>query len=347
MLPGPSVATIAGGVAVGARVSVHRGKTTTIQDLPVWDVTVDATVERNVQRQVSFTCSSEHVPSNPLDPLNNYGHRVHVWQVVETPAGKRSEVDLGWFLVESWEEQPDEGTMTVEAVDLLRLVETDVAAWPSSPPKNQTLSAEVQRLAGKTLAVVFSGKSNPKVDSELQFQTDRLANLADLCAAYSLGFRMRPDGYLHVYPFTSDIVGTYSAADLIVDAPRESVERKPNRFLAVGSKSEGQNKETKWSFEAKTTTEPFGASYGVVRERIEVQSATNQKMVTAAANDALKKNISVLGFRSFEIVPDSRIELGDVLMLKAPDRNVKGRVHAFSLPVDTTDLMRVDVEIIG
>lgn len=350
MLPGPSLATLTGSVAVGARVSVHRGKTTLIQDLPVWDVVLDATSARNVRRQLSFTTSGEFVPNNPLDPLNNYGHRVHAWQVVETPDGVRREVDLGWFLITSWEETGGGDTMTVEAVDLLQLVVDDVAAWPSSPPKNQRLRDELQRLAGKTLAVQYAGK-NPVVDPELQFQTDRLANLADLCAAYSLDFGMRPDGFLHVWELNSRIVATYSAQDLIVDAPRESVDRKPNRFLAVGSKTEGSGdkaKETKWSFEAKLTAPPFDTDYGVVRERMEVQSATSQAMVTTAANNAMKKGGAILGFRSLQIVADARLEMGDVCMFVPPKGNAfKGRVTALSLPVSEPGLMRVDVEVIG
>ena len=350
MLPGLTLAELTGSVAVGARISVHRGSTTLIEDLPVTDVVLDGTNQRNVKRQLSFTTTSDYVPSAPLDRLNNYGHRVHAWQRLETAQGKRVEVDLGWFLVESWQEDEADGTMSVEAVDLTRLVETDVAAWPSSPPKNQTLRAELQRLAGSTIPIVYTG-SNPKVDSELQFQTDRLANLADLCAAHGLDFGMRPDGYLHFWELTNRIVATYSASDLIVDAPRESVERKPNRYLAVGSKTEGSGdkaKETRWSFEAALTAAPFDKAYGVVRERLEVQAATSQAMVTKAANDALAKAGGVLGFRSLQIVADARLELGDVAMFVPPVGDpFKGRVTALSLPVDRPGVMRVDVEVIG
>ena len=350
MLPGLTLAELTGSVAVGARISVHRGSTTLVEDLPVWDVVLDGTTSRNVRRQLSFTTSAEFVPNNPLDPVNNYGHRVHAWQVVETPDGNRTEIDLGWFLIVSWAETDHGDSMTVEAVDLLKLVEDDVAAWPSSPPAGQRLRAEMQRLAGSTLAIQYSGR-NPLVDQSLQFQTDRLANLADLCAAHGLDFGMKPDGFLHFWELTNRIVATYSASDLIVDAPRESVERKPNRYLAVGSKTEGSGdkaKETRWSFEAALTAAPFDKAYGVVRERLEVQAATSQAMVTKAANDALAKAGGVLGFRSLQIVADARLELGDVAMFVPPVGDpFKGRVTALSLPVDRPGVMRVDVEVIG
>ena len=349
MLPGPNLDVLTGSLAVGARVYVQRGKTVTVTDLPVADVVVDATTSRNVRRQISFTTTSDFIPSAPLDRLNNYGHRIHAFQVFQDSTGSQFEVDLGWFLVTDWDENTDAGTMSVQAVDLLQLVEDDVAAWPSSPPKNQRLGAEVQRLAGSTLAVQYTGP-NTLVDPELQFQTDRLSNLADLCAAYGLEYRMRPDGFLHVFPLTSEIVETY-ARDLLLDAPRESADRKPNRWLAVGSKSETKNKETvetRWSFEAKATAEPYDSAYGIVRDRIEVQSATNQSMVTRAANDAMKQAISVIGFRSFEIVPDPRLELGDNAIFNTAHGPVVGRDIATSLPVDDPDArMRVDVEIIG
>ena len=350
MLPGPGVAEISGGVAVGCRISVSRGSTVTVVGLPAWDVVLDATSSRTTKRQVSFTCSSEYVPSAPLDSVNNYGHRCHVLQVVETPDGARTEIDFGFFLIESWAEQPGSGTMTVSAVDLLRLVETDVAAWPSSPPKGQRLRAELQRLAGTTLAIQYDGPDET-VDSELQFQTDRLANLADLCAAHGLDYGMRPDGYLHFWKLNNTPVAAYTARDLIVESPRESAPRKPNRYLAVGSKTEGSGdkaKETRWSFEASMTAEPYGQAYGIVRERLEVQAATSQSMVTTAANNAMKQGVSVLGSRSLEMVPDSRLELGDVATFTPAEGSpFVGRVTAFSLPLDRPSLQRVDVEIIG
>lgn len=84
-----------------------------------------------------------------------------------------------------------------------------------------------------------------------------------------------------------------------------------------------------------------------MRDRIEVQSATSQAMVTQAANQAQQRGAAVLGFRSFLIVPDLRLEYGDVVMFIPPDGPVKGRVTAFSAPVDGEGQQRVDIEIIG
>lgn len=351
MLPGPSLHELTGVLAVGARVSVHRGPTTLVEDLPVEDVTLDVTGRRNVRRQLTVTTTSDFVPDAPLDPVNNFGHRLHAWQVLQTPTGKQIGIDLGWFLIESWEEDPDAGAMTVEAGDLTRLIETDQAAWPSSPPKNQRLRAELQRLAGNQVPIILDWDQNPLVDATLQFQTDRLANLADLCASHGLDMGMKPDGYLHFWPYTNRVVATYSATDLITDAPRQSQDRKANRYLAVGSKTEtvkGKQKETRWSSEAKLTAPPFDEAYGIVRERIEVQSATNQAMVTKAAGDAQARGAAVLGFRQFLIVADWRLEYGDVAMFIPPvGKPVKGRVIALTASVSDPGLMRVDVEIIG
>lgn len=348
MLPGPSSEELKGSLAVGARISVHRGRATTVQDLPVRDVVLDATGQRNVRRQLSVTTTADFIPRAPLDLVNNFGHRLHAWQVSQTPTGKVIETDLGFFHIEHWEET--DGQMTIEAVDLTRLIETDVAAWPSSPPKNQRLQAELQRLAGDRVPVILDSTGNPLVDQTLQFQTDRLANLADLALAHGLDFGMKPDGFLHFWPYTDAVVATYSAEDLLLDAPRQSQDRKANHYLAVGSKTEGSGeaaKETRWSFEAKLTVPPFDEDYGIVRDRIEVQAATDQAMVTNAANAAQRQGAAVLGFRSFLIIPDPRLEYGDVCMFIAPDGPVKGRVTAFSMPVDRPGKMRVDAEIIG
>ena len=99
MLPGPTLKQLTQSLSVGARVSVHRGKTTLVQDLPVQDVVLDATSARTVRRQLSFTTTSDFVPTNPLDRVNNFGHRVHVWMVLEDLQGTQFEVDLGWILI--------------------------------------------------------------------------------------------------------------------------------------------------------------------------------------------------------------------------------------------------------
>ena len=81
-----------------------------------------------------------------------------------------------------------------------------------------------------------------------------------------------------------------------------------------------------------------------------MQSATNQSMVTNAANQAMKEGISTLGFRALSIVADPRLELGDTCMFipsNSADKPFRARVVAFSLQVDRPSSMRVDVEITG
>ena len=143
---------LAGPVAVGARIDVHLGGRVLAVDVPCEDVQIDWASDRVVPGKLTYTAAAGWVPESPGDALNNYGQRSHVTALLETREG-RDEVDLGWWQHQSWEEQ-DNGTVKVECLDLMQLLEQDPMAWPSSPPRGATALSEAQRLAG-TLPVVL------------------------------------------------------------------------------------------------------------------------------------------------------------------------------------------------
>ena len=121
MRAGPSTEALAGPVAVGARIDVHLGGHVLAVDVPCEDVQIDWASDRVVPGKLTYTCPAGWVPESPGDALNNYGQRSHVVALLDTVEG-RDEVDLGWWQHQSWDEQ-DNGTIKVEALDLLQLLE--------------------------------------------------------------------------------------------------------------------------------------------------------------------------------------------------------------------------------
>jgi hypothetical protein len=342
MLPGPSVERLAQPTSVGVRLTSVLGRQTLALDVPATDVVLDLTLSRNVSGQLTFRAPLELLPAKDQDPLANKGQRLHVTSLLEIE-GHPYEVDRGWYQIESWEEEDD--AVSVTALDLLRTLETDPMRWPSSPPRGSTLRTELQRLAGN-MPVRLDAKDRV-IDTQIQWDRDRVKSIRDLCQTHGLAYSIKTDGYLHVWEHQDgrDPVATYSSEDLLLEAPRTSGERLPNRFLAVGSTG-GDENQTRWHQEAELTFPPYGDGYGVVREIIEVQSATSQAMVDRAANRALSDSLIAAGRRPLQIVLDPRLELGDIVnLIPREGEPFVGRVGAISMPLtDPGAQMRVDVE---
>lgn len=344
MRPGPSALARA---AVGVRVSVMRGGVVLATDVPARGVQVEWTADRVVPTQVTLEAPLDWVPTDPLSPLANFGQRVHVVSLLEVD-GLTHEVELGWFQISEWSEGSE--SVSVTALDLMQLLEDDPMVWPSSPPPGATLRSELQRLAGDHLPVVLDDVVDVPVASTVQWDTSRTTSIRDLCESHGLGFGVRADGCLHVWERAdgSDPVATYSARDLLVDAPRSSVPRRANQFTAVGSVGSGDDA-VQVTASTEATAFPFEpGAYGRVRSRVEVSGATTQDAVQRVAQSQMQAAQIVSQTRPLEIVMDPRIEGGDVIgVITDTGEHLVGRVVAFSMTLDDPSrTMRVDVEVL-
>ena len=349
MRPGPSTSALAGPVAVGARIDVHLGRTVVALDIPCEDVQIDWSSDRVVPGKLTYTCPASLVPESPASPLSNYGQRSHVVAILETRDG-RDEVDLGWWQHQSWEEESS-GKVKVECLDLLQVLEQDPMAWPSSPPSGATVLSEAQRLAGSLPVVLDPGTPNPLVPVSTQWGHSRTEAIRDLCRPRGINWAVKADGCLHLWAqgSGSEPVARYTGRDMLIEAPRKSVERRPNRWVVVGSPQQSDDKKpaVKWTGVATASSWPYEpAVYGWVTERKEFNAAASAGAVQKAAATNMATDLSAASKRQVEIVPDPRLEAGDVIAVHADAGEViVGKVVAYSLPVDKAGgQMRVDVE---
>lgn len=349
----PSPSDLRGSVGVGARVEVVRGREVLAVSVPVVDVVVDATRDRVVPTQLTYTAPRDWVPEHELSPLNNFGQRSHLSMVLDVD-GTSTTVEIGWFLHTAWEEQDD--GVQVTCVDLMQTLVENPLTWPSSPPSGATVLSELRRLcsmeSGTGLPVILES-GNASVPRTTQYGTDRAENIKDLCDSYGLDYAVKPDGYLHVWARRDgrDPVAHYSARDLgtpgtsgvLLDAPRKSQDRRPNRWTVVGS-GDG---DAQWSSTVSSTQAPYEpTAYGIVNARYEMNQAGSQAQVTKAAESYQRDATITSETRSLEIPADPRLELGDVISAETDTGEMLvGRVAAYSLPVDDPSArMRVDVE---
>jgi hypothetical protein len=335
-----------------------RGRQVLAVDVPVRDVVLDVTADRVVPGKLEFTAPMEWTDSAggtvravdyPLSPLSNFGQRVHVTALLDVD-GTPAEVELGWFQIDTWE--PGDGdTVQVTALDLMQTLVEAPMTWPSSPPAGASLLSELRRLcdvgSGHSLPVVLDDPVDRGIPRTFEWGTDRAEAVRDLCESYGLGYGVKPDGYLHVWKLRDGRapVATYTARDLLLSAPRQAVERRANRIVVVGSKTEG-DVETQWVAQGDATEPPYSISeYGLVASRFELNSADGQAAVTAAMQTRMRSLSLTTRTRSLEIAMDPRLELGDVIAAITEDETIVGRITALSMPLtDPSTRMRVDVQ---
>ena len=342
MRPGPSEDLLAQGSVVGARISVMRGSQVLATDVPVKDVTVEVTGDRAVPELLTYTAPRDWIPVNPQDALNSFGQRSHV-TVIQQIDGTPYETKIGWFThgsreTRSWEETAD--GVKVTGFGLLQVAADNDFAHPSSPPHGATLRSEFSRLSG--LPVMLDGIEDVLVPRTLQWGTSRLDGLADLAESYGLDYAVKPDGYVHVWPIRDGSVPVARYQATVLDAPRSGMPRRANLFVGVGS-GEGDKR---WTHTARVTEPPYSPdTYGLITERIELSSASSDQAVMAAVQERVRSMTVTTRARSVEIVPDWRLELGDVIQAVTPGgEHITGRVKAFSATVRAGETMRVDLE---
>lgn len=356
MRPGPPTDLLAGSVVVGCELSVVRGREVLATSVPAWDVELDETNDRVVPGQLTFMAPRSWVPTHPLAPLANFGQRVHVTQRL-TAGGQPWKVGVGWFKIDSWAEQ-DAGVQ-VTALDLLSLPDENPLVWPSSPPAGATLLTELRRMA-IPLPVVLDDPGNPAVPRTTQYGTSRTENIRDLCASYGREYGVQDDGYLHVwrqkdgrdpvahYSGVTDLGTPGARAGRLLSAPRKSQPRRSNRFTVAGTQGSGDDKQ-RWSATVSATQPPYDPDgYGIVHERHEMNMATSQAQVTAAANTYQRNAMISTEVRQLEMPADSRLQRGDVISVHTEAKEFfTGRARQIYLPVsDHKKNMRVDVEVL-
>lgn len=351
MRPGPTTEALSGPTAIGARVSIHLGDRVIAADVPAQKVQIDWTGDRVVPGQLTYEAPADWVPQSAHDPLNNYGQRSHIVAIVDTMNG-RQEIDLGFWQHEEWSQES--GHVKVQALDLMQVLEADPMAWPSSPPRGATVRSELQRLAGPLPVILDPGTPNELVPVTTQWGHSRTEAIRDLCTARGLEWAVKPDGCLHVWERRDGRKpdAAYSGRDLLVDAPLKSLKRGPNRWVVVGSPQDteggdSRNPRIKWTGVATLTEPPYDPrTYGWVTDRREFNAASNEAAVHKAADSYRKTALSAARSRSLEIVPDPRLEAGDIIAVHTMEgETIVGRVTAYSLPVDDPNAkMRVDVE---
>lgn len=358
MRPGPPLSALMGPLSYGVRVDVLHGGRVIAANVPTMNAVLEHASSRTVRGRLTYDAPHTWTPRFPSDPLAAYGQRSLATIICESPYGQTWESPLGQFLHQPTEMEPNKAP--VEALDLMQTMEEDPMAWPSSPPAGATVSSELQRLAGTLPTALNTGVADSYVPVTTQWGNSRSEAVWKLAESKGFGLRMEADGVMHAYPLrdatTVDAIyetpdlGKAAGNGLLLEEPvvHVSERRTPNRWVVTGTSSQG-GKDTKWSATRENFTGEFApATYGVVTAHYEFSAADSAQAVEKAADTYMAKDLGALQTATLSIIPDPRLEVGDVIGVKTPETTLAGRVIAYSLPLsEVSAAMRVDIEILA
>lgn len=357
MRPGPPTEALAR-LSWGVVVDVVRAGRVVSADLPVEDVRLEWTADRVVPGCLTYSLPLAWTPTHPLAPANLFGQRSYATVVCRDETTRREwSTPLGYYLHTGWQESS--GALQVTAMDLMQVLEEDPAAWPSSPPAGSSLSTEMRRLAGRMPVVLDPGVVDGPVSAATQWGCSRSEAVVKLAASRSCGVRSGHDGALHVYPLrdATNPDAVYEAATtpfgagngllLGVEATPRQEPRRPNRWIVTGTHTADET-EQRWTATRTSTAPPFDpAGYGLVTRHEEFSAAETAEQVEAAADTYMRQDLAALTPRTIRVVPDPRLEVGDVVsVIQADGSTLAGRVRAYSLSVSPGAVMRVDLDVL-
>lgn len=332
---------------VWATVKVTRGGVVLADDVPVEAGQLEVSSGQTTQERLSLTLSPEWTPLNEWSPFAPYGQVARLMVHVEPQGASSFVVDRGSFLLSevTWDAGTT-GPVKVTAYSLLQRLVDDDFPFPTSPDAKATLKREVERLCYPHLVPVLEC-NDPVLPGGLSWGNKRVEALGKLAEMYGLRFYVGPDDALHVVDSTRrGVVAQYSGEDLLLSEARKASHAVPNRWTAVSNSTDGGKSHSGGlSHTVEVNAGPRAASlYGVVHKVLQVQAGSQDEIV-AAADRAMREATSGGDVRSFKIVQDYRLDLGDLIEVRTPDDEVvagvvTGLVMDFSGGAQT---MRVDV----
>lgn len=328
------------------RVEGWRDGVLTVEDIPLEDG--DLTIDDNqaIPGTVSLTVPGrEWDPVDPLHPLAPFGQQVYVSRGIRYPDGTEELIGLGFYLLEDSDPDTLTGSTRTTARSLELYLEDSRFQRPSQPPAGATFAGEVERIVGSRLPVddVDPALVNRALPKDLVFEGSRLEALTQIGAAWPARFRVDDNGLLRILPPVADAstwvpVMTLATGSQGVVARWTSPTSRASFHNAVFARGEEDDSAKRavegfaYDQAAGSPTEwggPFGERPLLYASPLLATSTAAQK----AAATILARELRRTRVAEVEMIPDPRLEAGDIVELDTPTVAGVGRVAGIRLPL--------------
>ncbi|CAM5600236.1 hypothetical protein SSPIM334S_02371 [Streptomyces spiroverticillatus] len=286
---------------------------------------------------------------DPAHPLAVFGQQLNVRIGLTLPNGEVELFNHGWYLISEWSVDELERTVSVTAVDVAQRIVDErlmIARGPWSTAK--TYAAEFRLMA----SVV---RTDPYVDPRLSitkkvnpatiWERDRAKNLDDLCTAWPGRWFIDDEGRPHAAPPLPEVTPTTRPDVDLVSGARGTVvnrartgtrERLYNTVVAIGKTGDELSSRPPWvSKSIETPGSPIHPQgpYGYKPRFYQSDLLTTSKQCMDAAKALLPKVAAIGRTEPINVLPDYRVELGDVARVRTDGGDFTGHVTAITLPL--------------
>lgn len=338
-----------------ARVDVLDGPgmsaTVIAADIPFTSGSVQASLTSRVARTMSMGIDQSWYPRQATDVLAPYGNvlrayrgiimgdgsTTYTWPVF---AGRIQDVQLD-----------DTGQVRIEASDFA----ADVVDFGFENPENSSagvlVPTEVTRLISGAIPAAAFGAFDTYTETvkPLTWEQDRGSALDEM--GFSVGSYWYPlaDGQfvLRKYPWTVSAAPVITLSDgpgglITAWASARSRQGVFNSVIVSGERLNGDGP----AFGIARDITPgspteYGGHFGVRTEFLRLQTPGSDGAAQTAAQDVLRRDISLQESWSWNQVPDAAMELGDVVEIHADNRVNIQVVASIAIPLDLSGPMSV------
>lgn len=290
-------------------------------------------------------------PNTDRAALAANGQRIRVELGIGLGASEIEWFTRGEFLIVESEVQGDQ--VAVECQSLLYLADEAKLVMPFQP--TGTYKASIRSLMEPGVTVVFDANlSDGTMPGGMNFEGSRVQAMSEICDAWPADYLMDAEGYLYVYSTIVDapVVGSVSedpAAGTIIESVGKSTrEGAYNMVVVRGQDSTGaqiQGVAYDLNGGAKAYGGPFNAlPVPYFYESPLIVTPAQARRAATAVMKRLQRDTS----RSIEIemVPDPRIQLGDLLDITSVAYTGLGEVDALQLPYGPTGSAHLTVRTV-
>lgn len=311
------------------------------EGLPFISAGVSATLQSQVTRQFSFTCSESLWPADDTDLLAPYGNEIRAWYGVQAGAAPSYvwQVFRGRIDTVTLE---DNAVVSVNCVDRAAAVKESGFPQPQNSQVGDMVTAEYKRLVSDGVPDATFGTFDAigTVTPTLTWEQDRGDACDDLAkAAGAFWYALANGDYvLRFVPWTVTQTSIITLSDgdggvLTSAVPVKSRTDVFNQVTVTGERADG----TTPVFALARNTDPgsptnVNGAFGVRSKTVSLQATVTQGQANSLAQTILRLSRSLRQSWTLGMPSDASLELGDAVTVSArglaPELQV---VQAFTL----------------
>lgn len=341
---------------LSARIDVYDGYGTDAEllasNIPFTNGTVAASLTSRVARTMSFGIDSDWYPQTQNGILAPYGNVIRAYRGIEMGDGSTTYVFPVFTGRIQYVQKNSAGLVQVECSD----PGADVVDFGFENPENSSPGSlvpdEIKRLINQVLPGIGFGTFDDYSETvkALTWEQDRGAALDEMAFAVGSYWYALADGQfvLRKYPWTVSTapITTFSDGEGGIVTSWAVSRSRATVFNSVIVTGERLNGDAPALGIARDTTPgsatEYGGHFGVRTEFLRLQTPGTDGAAQTAANDALRRDISLQESWSWDMIPDASVELGDVITLDVDGQiGLIQVVEAFTLPLDLQGPMTV------